>query len=163
MAPNSVLFLCTGNSARSIMAEALLNHRGNGRFQAFSAGSHPTGEVHPMALEILTRNHIPTVNLRSKSWEEFATPDAAPMQVVITVCDRAAGEVCPIWPGHPMTTHWSTEDPAAVEGDEARARAFSRAFRELDARIKLLTSLRIEALDRPALKRRLEAIGKREA
>jgi arsenate reductase len=157
----NVLFLCTGNSARSIMAEALLNYWGKGRFQAFSAGSHPTGEVHTLALDILRRNRIPAEGARSKSWDEFATPDAPPLDFVFTVCDNAANEVCPVWPGQPMTAHWGIHDPAAVEGtDEERARAFNKAFRELDARLKIFTSLRLELLDRMALQRRLDDIGK---
>jgi arsenate reductase len=156
----NVLFLCTGNSARSIMAEALLSFLGRGRFQAFSAGSHPRGEVHPLALELLRRNHLPVEDLRSKGWDEFATPDAPPLDFVFTVCDRAAGEVCPVWPGQPMTAHWGIHDPAAVEGtDDERSRAFNTAFRELDARIKVFTSLRLEMLDEMALKRHLDAIG----
>ena len=157
----NVLFLCTGNSARSIMAEALLNYWGKGRFQAFSAGSHPKPTVHPLALEILRRNRIPAENARSKSWDEFATPDAPPMDFVFTVCDNAAQEVCPVWPGQPMTAHWGIHDPAAVEGsDEDKARAFNIAFRELDARLKIFTSLRLELLDKMALQRELNAIGK---
>jgi arsenate reductase len=156
----NVLFLCTGNSARSIMAEALLNFRGTGRFQAFSAGSHPKPDVHPLALDVLRRNRIPLDNPRSKSWDEFATSDAPPLDFVFTVCDNAAQEVCPVWPGQPMTAHWGIQDPAAVEGtDEERARAFNKAFRELDARMKIFTSLRLEMLDRMALKRELDAIG----
>ncbi len=156
----NVLFLCTGNSARSIMAEALLNFRGTGRFQAFSAGSHPKPDVHPLALDVLRRNRIPLDNPRSKSWDEFATSDAPPLDFVFTVCDNAAQEVCPVWPGQPMTAHWGIQDPAAVEGtDEERARAFNTAFRELDARMKIFTSLRLEMLDRMALKRELDAIG----
>jgi len=156
-----VLFLCTGNSARSIMAEALLNHLGRGRFRAFSAGSHPTGRVHPLALATLERNHLPTEGARSKAWDEFATPDAPPLHFVFTVCDRAAQEMCPIWPGQPMTAHWGVADPAAAEGtDQEKERAFSLAFRELSARIGIFTSLRIEALDELALKRELDAIGK---
>ena len=131
----NVLFLCTGNSARSIMAEALLNHLGRGRFRAFSAGSHPTGRVHPVALATLERNHLPAPDARSKSWDEFATADAPPMHFVFTVCDRAAQEMCPLWPGQPMTAHWGIPDPAAVEGsDQDKARAFKLAFRELAAR-----------------------------
>ena len=157
----NVLFLCTGNSARSIMAEALLNYCGQGRFQAFSAGSHPKGEVHPLALEVLRRHGIPTDNPRSKNWGEFAAPDAPRMDFVFTVCDHAAKEVCPIWPGQPMTAHWGIHDPAAVEGSQReKERAFNTAFRELDARLKLLTSLRLDALDQLSLKRRLEAIGR---
>jgi arsenate reductase (thioredoxin) len=156
----NVLFLCTGNSARSIMAEALLNFWGKGRFQAFSAGSHPKGAVHPLALDVLRRNRIPLDNPRSKSWDEFATSDAPPLDFVFTVCDNAAQEVCPVWPGQPMTAHWGIQDPAAVEGtDEEKARAFNKTFRELDARMKLFTSLRLEMLDRMALKRELDAIG----
>jgi protein-tyrosine-phosphatase len=156
----NVLFLCTGNSARSIMAEALLNFWGKGRFQAFSAGSHPKPDVHPLALDVLRRNRISLDNPRSKSWDEFATSDAPPLDFVFTVCDNAAQEVCPIWPGQPMTAHWGIQDPAAVEGtDEERARAFNKAFRELDARMKIFTSLRLEMLDRMALKRELDAIG----
>ena len=156
----NVLFLCTGNSARSIMAEALLNYWGKGRFRAFSAGSFPKGEVHPLALATLERNRLPTHHLRSKSWNEFSTPDAPPMQFVFTVCDNAAAEVCPVWPGQPMTAHWGIEDPAtAVGSDEDKARAFTKAFRELDARIKIFTSLRLEMLDRMALQRQLDEIG----
>jgi arsenate reductase (thioredoxin) len=162
-AVRNVLFLCTGNSARSIMAEALLNFRGHGRFHAFSAGSHPKGEVHPLAIETLRRHGIPLEQARSKSWDEFATPEAPPLEFVFTVCDRAAAEVCPIWPGQPMTAHWGLPDPAAVEGspDEQR-RAFDRAFRDLDARLQLFTSLRIDQLDRLSLKRELDAIGRGE-
>jgi arsenate reductase len=157
----SVLFLCTGNSARSVMAESLLNHWGRGRFHAFSAGSHPKGEVHPLAVETLKRHRLPTDGLRSKSWDEFAAPGAPALNFVFTVCDRAAAEVCPVWPGQPMTAHWGVEDPAAIEGPlEVRQRAFQKAFRELDARIKIFTSLRIDLLDKMALKRRLEEIGK---
>jgi protein-tyrosine-phosphatase len=161
----NVLFLCTGNSARSIMAEALLNYWGKGRFQTFSAGSHPKGHVHPLAIEVLRRNHLPTEALRSKSWDEFATPDALPLDFVFTVCDRAAQEVCPIWPGQPMTAHWDIHDPAAVEGsNEEKERAFNKAFRELDARLKIFTSLRLESLDQLSLQRQLDAIGQtREA
>ena len=157
----NVLFLCTGNSARSIMAEALLKHWGKDRFQAYSAGSHPKGQPHRLALSALERNHVPTAGLRSKSWDEFARPDAPQLQFVFTVCDRAAAETCPIWPGQPMTAHWGLEDPASVQGSEAeKARAFNRTFRELDARIKIFTSLRLEALDRLSLQRQLDAIGK---
>jgi protein-tyrosine-phosphatase len=162
--PYNVLFLCTGNSARSILGEALLTHWGKDRFRAFSAGSHPRGEVHPMALDILRRYHLPTSTLRSKSWDEFAAPGAPPLHFVFTVCDRAAREVCPLWPGQPMTAHWGIEDPAAVDGsDDVRLRAFARAFRELDARIKIFTSLRLEKLDRLALQHQLDEIGKGRA
>jgi arsenate reductase len=160
MKPYGVLFLCTGNSARSIMAEVLLTHWGQGRFHAFSAGSHPKGEVHPRALDVLARNHLPVDGLRSKSWDEFARPDAPALDFVFTVCDRAAQETCPVWPGQPMTAHWGIADPAAAEGsDEDQRRAFNTAFRELDARIKIFTSLRLEALDRLSLQRRLNEIG----
>ncbi len=161
MARYNVLFLCTGNSARSILAEALLNRLGGGRFQAFSAGSFPKGDVHPLTIATLQRNHLPTEGLRSKSWSEFSTPDSPPLHFVFTVCDRAAQEVCPIWPGQPMTAHWGIPDPAAVEGsDEMKTRAFERAFREMAARISLFTSLRIDALDELSLKRQLDEIGK---
>ena len=156
----NVLFLCTGNSARSIMAEALLNFWGRGRFQAFSAGSHPKDAVHPLALDVLHRNRIPCEHARSKTWDEFSSPDAPPLDFVFTVCDNAAREVCPVWPGQPMTAHWGIHDPAAVEGtDDEKRRAFNTAFRELDARLKIFTSLRLEMLDRMALKRQLDAIG----
>jgi arsenate reductase len=145
------------------MAEALLNFRGQGRFRAFSAGSHPRGEVHPLAIETLDRHGVPFGQVRSKSWDEFATPGAPPLDFVFTVCDRAAAEVCPIWPGQPMTAHWGLPDPAAVAGTiEDQRRAFNRTFRELDARLQLLTSLRIDQLDRLALKRELDAIGRVE-
>jgi arsenate reductase len=162
--PYNVLFLCTGNSARSILAEALINHWGKGRFRGFSAGSHPKGAVHPLAIDVLRRYHLPTDALRSKSWDEFATPNAPQLHFVFTVCDHAAAEVCPLWPGQPMTAHWGVEDPAAVEGpDELKIRAFQRAFRELDARIKIFTSLRLDLLDRMALQRELDAIGRKHA
>lgn len=162
MAHYNVLFLCTGNSARSIMAEALLNYWGKTRFAAFSAGSHAKGAVHPFALETLRQNRLPIEGLRSKNWDEFATTDAPRLDFVFTVCDRAAAEVCPIWPGQPMTAHWGIADPASVEGsDEERRRAFSLAFRELDSRIKLFTSLRLESLDSLSLKSQLEEIGRR--
>jgi arsenate reductase len=157
----NVLFLCTGNSARSILAEALLDHWGRGRFHGFSAGSFPKGQVHPMAVEILQRMNLPTQNLRSKSWDEFAAPGAPSIDFVFTVCDNAAGEVCPVWPGNPMTAHWGIADPAAVEGSEAeRALAFRRALHELETRIKLFRSLPIESLDRMTLQVRLREIGK---
>ena len=163
MGGHRVLFLCTGNSARSIMAEALLNFRGGDRFQAVSAGSFPKGAVHPMAIDTLRRNGIPAEQLRSKSWNEFADANEPAIDFVFTVCDNAAREVCPIWPGQPMTAHWGIADPAAVEGsEEDLLRAFNRAFRELDARIQIFTSLRddiLMALDRVRLQRELNAIG----
>jgi arsenate reductase (thioredoxin) len=156
----NVLFLCTGNSARSIIAEAILNYRGRGRFRAFSAGSHPSGRVHPLALDVLAQHHIPTESPRSKSWDEFAAPGAPPIDFVFTVCDRAAAETCPIWPGHPTTAHWGVRDPAAVEGtNEERVRAFNNAFRALDARLKIFTGLRLEKLDQLSLQRQLDEIG----
>jgi len=160
----NVLFLCTGNSARSIMAEALLNYWGKGRFRAYSAGSFPKGKVHPLALETLHKNWLPIDGLHSKSWNEFATADAPPLQFVFTVCDNAAAEVCPVWPGQPMTAHWGVPDPALVEGtDEEKRRAFNNVFRELDARIKIFTSLRFDKLDRMALEHQLRDIGRTPA
>jgi arsenate reductase (thioredoxin) len=156
----NVLFLCTGNSARSIMAEVLLNHMGKGRFRAFSAGSHPRGSVHPLALETLRRNHLPVEGLRSKSWDVFAQPSAPQLDFVFTVCDRAAQEICPMWPGQPTTAHWGIEDPAVAEGTEdQQQRAFNLAFRALDARLRLFTNLPIESLDSLALQRQLDSIG----
>jgi protein-tyrosine-phosphatase len=158
----NVLFLCTGNSARSIIAEVLLKHWGGRRFRAFSAGSHPKGELHPLALAVLERMRLPTEGLRSKSWDEFATPDSPPLDFVFTVCDNAANEICPIWPGQPMTAHWGIADPAMAEGSlQDQQRAFHVAFNELDARIKIFASLRIEKLDRLSLQRELDEIGKR--
>jgi arsenate reductase len=157
----NVLFLCTGNSARSILGEAILNEIGKGRFRAFSAGSHPAGQVNPLAIELLQRNHMSTEGLRSKSWDEFATPDSPHLDFVFTVCDNAAGEVCPIWPGQPMTAHWGVEDPAAVEGStEAMQRAFSQVFMLLHRRISLFASLPIAKLEGMALKRELDQIGR---
>ncbi|TLZ62033.1 MAG: GNAT family N-acetyltransferase [Gammaproteobacteria bacterium] len=157
----NVLFLCTGNSARSIIAEALINHWGRGKFRGFSAGSHPRGAVHPIALELLRRMKIPTDGLRSKSWDEFAAPGAPLLDFVFTVCDNAAGEVCPCWPGQPMTAHWGLPDPAAVEGTETdKWLAFRSAFQALDNRIKIFTSLPLTSLDRIKLQERLDAIGK---
>jgi arsenate reductase len=160
MEPYNVLFLCTGNSARSIMAEALLNYWGRERFRAFSAGSRPRGEVHPMTLEALERCHLPMEGLRSKSWSEFSRPGAPELDFVFTVCGNAAKEQCPYWPGQPMTAHWGVDDPAAVEGTrEEQSRAFNRALRELDARIKLFISLPIDKLDKLTLQERLNRIG----
>jgi arsenate reductase len=159
-APYNVLFLCTANSARSILAEQLLKHWGRGRFRAYSAGSRPSGTVHPIALALLEQMNLSTAGLRSKSWDELAGPDAPRFDFVITVCDRAAAEVCPVWPGAPMTAHWGVADPAAVEGDEPqRWLAFRQAFRELENRIKIFTSLPIKSLDLLRLQERL-AIGR---
>ena len=156
----NVLFLCTGNSARSILAESLLAHWGRGRFAAFSAGSFPRGEVNPRALELLCRMRLPTEGLRSKSWEEFARPGAPTMDFVFTVCDQAASEVCPIWPGQPITAHWGLPDPAAVAGSEAqRNAAFADAFRMLERRIRIFTALPLESLARLELQRRVTEIG----
>jgi arsenate reductase len=156
----NVLFLCTGNSARSIMAEALLNRLGAGRFTAFSAGSHPAGRVNPLTIEQLERAGYSTAGLRSKDWEEFARPGAPQLDFVFTVCDKAASEICPAWPGQPMTAHWGIEDPAAVQGDEAtRRRAFVRAFSVLQRRLSLFLSLPFEKLDAMALQHELSAIG----
>ncbi|HZF15379.1 MAG TPA: arsenate reductase ArsC [Steroidobacteraceae bacterium] len=157
----NVLILCTGNSARSILAESLLNHWGRGKFAGFSAGSHPKGSVHPIALELLQHMKLPTDGLRSKSWDEFAVPGAPTLDFVFTVCDNAAGEMCPVWPGRPMTAHWGIEDPAVVIGtDTEKWLAFRAAFRELESRIKIFTSLPIRSLDRIKLQERLNAIGK---
>ena len=161
MSSYNVLFLCTGNSARSILAECLLNHYGQGRFRAYSAGSHPAGKVNPFALELLRKNHLPTDALRSKSWDEFAATGAPTMDFVFTVCDQAAGEACPFWPGQPMTAHWGVEDPAAVQGtDEGKRRAFLNAFRTLGTRVRLFASLRPELLERTALQAKVNEIGK---
>lgn len=157
-----VLFICTGNSARSVMAEALMNELGQGRFIACSAGSHPKGAVHPLAIRTLAAHHIPTDGLRSKGWENFAGPQAADLDFVFTVCDQAAGEVCPVWPGQPMTAHWGMPDPAAVEGDEqARDKAFLDTFVTLKRRIQLMLSLPLASLDRMALQRNIKDIGRR--
>ena len=158
--PYRVLFLCTGNSARSILAEALLNQRGREQFRAFSAGSHPAGRVNPFALELLAENRFPTANLRSKSWDEFAVADSPPFDFIFTVCDNAAGEVCPLWPGKPMTAHWGIPDPAAVTGTDASKRAaFMDAFRILERRISLFISLPIRSLDNLALNQKVRDIG----
>jgi arsenate reductase (thioredoxin) len=160
----NALFLCTGNSARSILAESLLNTLGHGKFRAFSAGSFPKGEVHPMALELLKRTNLPADGFRSKSWDEFAVPGAPPIDFIFTVCDNAAGEVCPVWPGKPMTAHWGIADPAAAEGSDAdKAFAFRKALKELETRIKLFTSLPIDSLDRMTLQAKLREIGKSSA
>jgi arsenate reductase len=157
----NVLFLCTGNSARSILAEAILNSPGKSRFKAFSAGSYPKGEVNRFAIELLQQQGFAVSGLRSKSWDEFAAPGAPHLDFVFTVCDNAAGEACPIWPGQPMTAHWGIEDPSAVEGsDEEKRRAFSTAFRLLRHRISLFTSLPFGKLDKMAIKRELDEIGR---
>lgn len=157
----NVLFLCTGNSARSIMAEALLNAKGQGRFQGYSAGSHPKGEVHPLALELIGRSRLPASKLRSKNWDEFAAPGAPKMDFVFTVCDSAAGEICPVWPGQPMTAHWGIPDPVAATGSDAeRRKAFLMAFCQLSNRITLFVNLPLVSLVRPALQMRLDEIGK---
>jgi arsenate reductase (thioredoxin) len=156
----NVLFLCTGNSARSILAEAILNDHGKGRFRAFSAGSHPKGEVHPLALALLDRSGIATEDLRCKPWDEFAVAGAPKLDFVFTVCDNAAGEVCPIWPGQPVTAHWGLPDPAAVEGtDVEKAEAFRETYRLLSRRIDLLLALPIATLDKMVLTGRLRDIG----
>lgn len=158
-----VLFLCTGNSARSILAEAALSRSGSGRFQAHSAGSHPKGEVHPMALELLGELGYDASGFRSKSWDEFARPGVPALDFVFTVCDNAAGEACPAWPGQPMTAHWGVADPAAFEGPADKQRwLFRRAYLELARRIELFTNLPVESLDRLSLKARLDEIGKSE-
>ncbi|OGA29325.1 MAG: protein-tyrosine-phosphatase [Betaproteobacteria bacterium RIFCSPLOWO2_02_FULL_65_24] len=157
----NVLFLCTGNSARSILAEAILNGIGKGRFRAFSAGSHPAGEVNPFAIELLQQQNLGVTGLRSKNWDEFAAAGTPQLDFVFTVCDNAAGEVCPIWPGQPMTAHWAIEDPAAVIGsDEEKRKAFSAAFILLRRRISLFISLPLAKLDAMAIKRELDQIGR---
>ena len=159
----NVLFLCTGNSARSILAEVILNREGKGRFRAFSAGSYPKGAVHPAALDMLNELDLPTAGLRSKSWDEFAKPGAPPLDFVFTVCDNAAGEVCPAWPGQPMTAHWGIEDPAAVDpdlGGERQRRAFWAAYQALQRRIQLFLALPIADIDEMSLQNKLRDIGK---
>jgi arsenate reductase (thioredoxin) len=157
----NVLFLCTGNSARSIMAETILNAVGQGRFKAYSAGSHPTGRVNPFAMDLIRSNRFPTADLRSKDWAEFAEAGSPQLDFVFTVCDKAAGEVCPIWPGQPMTAHWGVEDPAAVEGaEEEKRRAFSKAWHVLNNRIRIFSSLPLDKLDKISLKKKLDDIGK---
>lgn len=156
----NVLFLCTGNSARSILAEVLVEHWGKGRFIGYSAGSFPRGTVHPLALDLLERLHLRTTGLRSKSWDEFADDHAPVMDFVFTVCDQAAGEVCPIWPGSPMTAHWGVPDPAAVEGSAGGSvQAFRDAYRQLETRIKLFVALPLDKLDRMAIQREVDQIG----
>jgi arsenate reductase len=158
----NVLFICTGNSARSVIAEGLMNELGQGRFIAFSAGSHPRGTVHPLALKTLAAHHIPTDGFRSKSWEEFAGPDAPGLHFVFTVCDQAAGEVCPVWPGQPMTAHWGMPDPAAVEGSEAaQEKAFLDTFITMKRRLQLMLALPLASLDRMAIQREIKDIGSR--
>jgi arsenate reductase len=160
----NVLFLCTGNSARSIIAESILRQAGAGRFHAFSAGSHPAGRVNPFAIELLERNRLPTGGLRSKNWDEFARPGAPKLDFVFTVCDNAAGEVCPVWPGQPMTAHWSIPDPAAVEGtDDEKRKAFSEACHTLLNRIRIFVSLPLDKLDRLSLQRKLNELGRSPA
>ena len=157
----NVLFLCTGNSARSILAEGLLTNLGKGRFRAFSAGSHPAGQVNPFALELLEKNHFDTSAMRSKSWDEYAHPDAPHLDFVITVCDNAAGEVCPVWPGQPMTAHWGIPDPAAVAGtDEQKRHAFVDAMNQLQRRICMFVNLPFAALDKMKLEQAVRDIGK---
>jgi len=158
----NVLFLCTGNSARSILGEALMDFWGNRKFKGWSAGSHPKGSVHPIALDLLRHMKLPTEGLRSKDWIEFAAPGAPRLDFVFTVCDKAAAEVCPVWPGQPMSAHWGVPDPAAVEGTDAeRWAAFRETFRVLENRIKIFTSLPLDKLDRLKLKQQLDAIGRR--
>jgi protein-tyrosine-phosphatase len=161
--PMKVLFLCTGNSARSIMAEALLNSWGRGRFKAYSAGSFPTGRVNPNTIDLLKRMKLPMGDLRSKSWDEFAKPDAPVMDFVFTVCDQAAGEVCPTWPGQPITAHWGFPDPAAFEGSEAEVGLlFADVFRQIETRIKIFVALPLERLGRLAIQKEVEAIGRKQ-
>lgn len=160
----NVLFLCTGNSARSILAEAALKRWGEGKFNAYSAGSMPKGEVHPFTLDLLRSLQLPIEGLRSKGWNEFAGPGAPRLDFVFTVCDNAAGETCPVWPGQPMTAHWGVEDPAAVAGTEKQRRdAFKRAFRELEARIKIFVSLPFASLERSRLQQRVDEIGRSQS
>lgn len=158
----NILFLCTGNSARSVMAEVLMNRLSQNRFRAYSAGSHPAGQVNPFTLELLSRKGFATEGLRSKNWDEFAQPGAPAMDFVVTVCDRAAGEVCPVWPGQPMTAHWGFEDPAAALGnDEARRKVFEKVFIEIARRVELMLALPVEKLDRLALERQVREIGRK--
>ena len=160
-APYNVLFLCTGNSARSIMAEAVLNRAGQGKFRAFSAGSQPKGQVHPYTLDLLKKLNFDITNMRSKSWKEFSGPEAPKLDFVFTVCDNAAQETCPVWPGQPMTAHWGVPDPAAATGNEAEVRlAFADSLRMLTNRINLFVSLPLRSLDQLTLQRQLDSIGK---
>ncbi len=157
----NVLFLCTGNSARSILAEAILNQIGKGRFRAYSAGSHPAGQVNPYVLEMLAAQNLPVAELRSKSWDEFAAPGAPALDFVFTVCDNAAGEVCPVWPGQPVSAHWGIEDPAAVQGDDAaRRHAVHTALQLLNRRISVFINLPFAKLDKMALKQEVDSIGR---
>lgn len=157
----NVLFLCTGNSARSILAESIMNKWGKGRFRGFSAGSHPNGKVNPLALDLLKKLDFPTEGLRSKSWDEFAGPGGTQFDFIITVCDNAAGETCPVWPGMPITAHWGIPDPAAVDGTEMEKKAaFTRAFEAMDRRIKLFLSLPVASIDQMRIKEHMDAIGK---
>jgi arsenate reductase len=159
--PYNVLFLCTGNSARSVLGESLLNHWGRGTFRAYSAGSFPKGAVNRLALDLLRRLNLPTEGLRSKSWDEFVQPDAPELDFVITVCDNAAGEVCPVWPGHPITAHWGLPDPAAVEGTEAdKVAAFRETLSALEHRIKSFVELPVASLDRLKLQDQVREIGR---
>ena len=159
--PFNVLFLCTGNSARSIMAEAMLNVLGKNKFKAFSAGSHPTGSVNPLALEVIEKNHLSTQGLRSKDWNEFSQPSAPFLHFVFTVCDQAAEEPCPVWPGQPMTAHWGVSDPAAVRGTvEEKRKAFLKAYAELNRRILLFINLPFDTLSNLTLKEKLDEIGR---
>lgn len=156
----NVLFLCTGNSARSVLAECALNHFGKGRFHAYSAGSHPTGRVNSFALEVLHDTGIATTDLRSKSWDEFSRPDAPQMHLIITVCDNAAGEVCPIWPGHPASAHWGHPDPAAIEGTHTeKQQAFEQTLKNLSRQIQLLINLPVEKMDQRSLQTHAKNIG----
>jgi arsenate reductase len=157
----NILFLCTGNSARSILAEAILNHAGRGSFKAYSAGSHPKGEVHPLALEQLRRSNLSAEGYRSKSWSEFSAPGAPKLDFIITVCDNAANEACPIWPGHPTTAHWGIPDPAAVEGpQEVKQKAFLKAFLQLQTRINLFLALPVKSMDCLSLQQKVRDIGR---
>jgi arsenate reductase len=162
--PINVLIVCTGNSARSILAESLVNHWGHGKFRGYSAGSQPRGTVHPMALELLRQMKMPTEGLRSKSWDEFSRPGAPVFDFIFTVCDNAANETCPAYPGQAMRAHWGVADPALEAGSETdQRRAFREAFRELESRIRIFTSLPLESLDRASLQQRLDEIGKARA